>query len=188
MTPANCTGTFRCPASLFDDFSGCVEIAFTPIFSFAMSCASRMHPFTTTPAHPFVIAIAAKLSPSNAHRREPPPSITKTLPVPGSFKASRTNGLFSKHLIVTAGPLNLFTPRNREGTLAQRTAFVGCQSYCHPPARGGTHRRGRLNLAWLCRSREGGREVVLKKCQHCLPRRRTRRTNDGTIDGRFGAK
>eukprot|EP00963_Diacronema_lutheri_P011332 scaffold1368_cov333-Pavlova_lutheri.AAC.27 len=109
-TPAKLTGTSRSPLSRLEDLRGCVAMAFTPRSILPMSSESLMHPFTSTPLHPFLTAMAARLSPSTAHRSEPPPSTTSTRPFPGSSSAARTKGLFSKHLTVDTFPWNPYRP------------------------------------------------------------------------------
>ena len=71
---------------------------------------SLIDPFTTIPSHSFLIASNALLSPSIAHLKDSPASITKTLPLPFIFKASSTRELSSKHLIVTMRPEKAVLP------------------------------------------------------------------------------
>src|SRR5690606_36243321 len=107
--------------------------AMTPISICAISSTSRTQPYTTTPAQPLSIADCAIISPSNAQRIEPPPSTTKTLPLPSLslpslFNKDFTRLLSSKHFTVTISPQNLSLPPKLQNDLPSILGKHTCDS------------------------------------------------------------
>lgn len=104
FTPAISTATSASPSPRFSVGIGIKASAAMPTAAVRSSAASRTQPKTNTPAQPLRAAAAAKFPPTNALRKDPPPSTTKMRPSPEESKACFTRLLSSKHFTVTTGP------------------------------------------------------------------------------------
>ena len=83
VTPAKFTGIPASPTPFLILFRGVDARARTPRGILPISSRSRMHPNNRIPTQPLSTAFCANISPSIAHRREPPASSTRIRPLPG---------------------------------------------------------------------------------------------------------
>src|SRR5450830_866297 len=109
-TPWISTATSRWPSPRFSVGKGIKASARIPTASTLSSATSRTHPSTTMPAQPLRAAALARLPPTNARRKEPPPSTTSTRPSPGESTACLTHVLSSNTFTVLTGPQKAAKP------------------------------------------------------------------------------
>ena len=81
-----------------------------PISNSSSVSTSRTQPLTTIPSQPFSTAKSAICALIRARRKEPPPSISNTLPAPFSSNALYIKPTDSKHLMVTTSPAKELRP------------------------------------------------------------------------------